>query len=154
MEKACPDCLGKIVEKTFEGVHFQQSCRLEACCSTKNELNCSILLGISATHFSQNTFEQLLLGIILQLALSYRVTPKLSYTFGPDSITFDTKRVVKINQDVTMTSATKLKMHKIRNELIQTYFETKFQIANRYQKNFGIQFHFAFQNLRLLKLLV
>ena len=44
------------------------------------------------------------------------------YTFGPASIRLDPKSVVKINYNVPITSGTKLKKHKVRNELIWTYF--------------------------------
>ena len=47
---------------------------------------------------------------------------RLWYTFGPAYITLDTKSVVQINYNVPITSGTKLKKVKVRNELIQTYF--------------------------------
>ena len=55
-----------------------------------------MFLEIYRTGFLQNTFECLLLEIT-KLALPYRSTPRLWYTFGPASITLDTKSVVKIN---------------------------------------------------------
>ena len=54
--------------------------------------------------------------------LFYRGTTTIWYTFGPASVTLDTKSVVKINYHVLITSATKLKKHKVWNELIQTGF--------------------------------
>ena len=59
---------------------------------------------------------------IIKLALSYRGSKRLSYTYGPASVTLDPKSVMKINCHVPITSATKLKNYKARNELIQTYF--------------------------------
>ena len=56
-----------------------------------------------------------------------RVTARLLYTFRPDSITLDTKNVVKINYDVPAKSATKLKKYKVRNELIPTLFKQDFR---------------------------
>ena len=61
------------------------------------------------------------------MALPYRGTPRLGSTFGPDSIALDTKNVVKLNYDVSITSATKLKKHKVRNELISIYFNQDFR---------------------------
>ena len=59
---------------------------------------------------------------IIKLALSYRGTKRLWYTYGPATVTLDPKSVVKINCHVPIRSATKLKKHKVRNELIPTYF--------------------------------
>ena len=61
------------------------------------------------------------------MALSYRGTPRLGLTFGPDFITLDAKSVVKTNYEVPTTSATKLKKQKVRNELIPTYFKQNFR---------------------------
>ena len=47
--------------------------------------------------------------------MSHKGTPRLRYDL-------DSKSVVKINYDVPITSATKLKRHKVQNWLIQTYF--------------------------------
>ena len=44
--------------------------------------------------------------------------PRLWNTFGPASITLDTKSTVEINYEVSETSAAKLKKHKVRNWLI------------------------------------
>ena len=44
------------------------------------------------------------------------------YTFGPASLKLDTTKVVKINYHVPITFVTKLKKHKVGNELIQIYF--------------------------------
>ena len=50
------------------------------------------------------------------LKLYYSLTEVLQ------DVTLHTKRVVKINYDVPITSLTKLKKHKVRYESIQTYF--------------------------------
>ena len=68
-----------------------------------------IFLEISRTRFSQNKFDRLLLEIIY-LALSYRGTPRLSYTFVP-AIMLDTKSEVKINYHVPITSGTKFRIN-------------------------------------------
>ena len=47
--------------------------------------------------------------------MSYRGTPRLLNTFESASIKLDTKSVMKINYDVPIHSATKLKKHKVRN---------------------------------------
>ena len=54
--------------------------------------------------------------------MSHKGTPRLRYAFGSVSIKLDSKSVVKINYDVPITSAAKLKRHKVQNWLIQTYF--------------------------------
>ena len=70
-------------------------------------------------------------GCFLKLCSQHCLTEILQdcYTFGPASITLDTKSVVKINQHVPIISAAKLKKHKVRIELYSHIFKQDFRQA-------------------------
>ena len=75
--------------------------------------------------YFENMFftEHIWIAASWKLPLFHRSTLRLWYTVGPDSITLDTKSVVKINYYVPTTSTTNLK-------------KTKFDLKTRFLKTF------------------
>ena len=67
------------------------------------------------TFFAEHISVAASWNYIIVSTLSYRGTPKLWNTFESASFTLDTKSVVKINCDVPIHFATKLKKHKLQN---------------------------------------
>ena len=57
-------------------------------------------------------------GCTPSICYANKGTPRLLNTFGPAFITLDTKGAVKINNDIPVTSTTKLKKYKARTRLI------------------------------------
>ena len=106
-----------VLEKSLKWLVKEFIFRLEACCFTNSELNHSyfwrIFIDISRTRFHKYIWVAASWNYIVSTVLQ-RYSKTLIY-FGPASITLDTKSVVKIKYHVPITSATKLKKHKVRN---------------------------------------